>query len=309
MHSFGQQIWQVRPKQLVLPALALLAVFFLRDRLQGVDIQRSFEILKTFHFHQWSIGAFCCVVSFYALGQFDRIFAGQLGLDLPRKTAVAGGWRATAIAQLLGFGILTGALVRWRLYGGEFGVSLWSATKLTVLGSIGFLFGSVIFMAAVLAAHSAITGQVDVLSLTILIVTCLTVIAALRRPRTWDSYWPKSSMLTQCVGWASLEITAAATVLFVFLPYESITFLKFLPVFASSFLAGIFSSLPGGAGPFELMMINALPDVHMDEVVAAILAYRCVYFLAPALLAVPALITGRMDPSSGATRTGKPAEL
>lgn len=56
--------------------------------------------------------------------------------------------------------------------------------------------------------------------------------------------------------------------------------------------AGIVSHVPARLGVFETVLLLALPDVPWDSLLAAILAYRAIYYLAP--LAMAAMLAAGM---------------
>ncbi|MEE4185614.1 MAG: lysylphosphatidylglycerol synthase domain-containing protein [Gammaproteobacteria bacterium] len=61
-----------------------------------------------------------------------------------------------------------------------------------------------------------------------------------------------------------------------------------LPVLMISAIAGIWSHVPGGIGVIEVVFLRLLSDrVPDNELVAAVLVFRAVYYLVPFLLAIP----------------------
>ncbi|MCB2137496.1 MAG: DUF2156 domain-containing protein, partial [Rhodobacteraceae bacterium] len=68
--------------------------------------------------------------------------------------------------------------------------------------------------------------------------------------------------------------------------------------------AGLVLATPGGIGPFECALIGLLPGAGAEPVLAAVLAYRIVYFVLPAALATAALAIGPgvAEPGRGKVR-------
>jgi len=68
-------------------------------------------------------------------------------------------------------------------------------------------------------------------------------------------------------------------------------------VYVLAVVAGIASNVPAGLGVFESVLLLALPGIPRDGLLAAILAYRAIYYLAPlalaALLAAERLVRER----------------
>ena len=73
--------------------------------------------------------------------------------------------------------------------------------------------------------------------------------------------------------------------LFVLLPSAHIGIVSFLAVYSIALLLGVIGHTPGGLGVFEAVIIFALGGAAPPSaVVAALLAYRAIYFLLPLLL-------------------------
>ncbi len=92
--------------------VSLVLIWLLKDRFFEIDFGTTLASLTQYGLAHWLTGAGLSGVSFYAISQYDRIAAHLLGLRLTRRDALMSGWRATAIAQVLGYGLITGALVR-----------------------------------------------------------------------------------------------------------------------------------------------------------------------------------------------------
>ena len=100
-------------------------------------------------------------------------------------------------------------------------------------------------------------------------------------------------------GWAGLDILAAALALYCLIPAGMQPgFLPFLPVFCLALAAGLFSSTPGGAGPFELTLLGfcaagAPAEMDAAALVTAVLGFRLIYFAVPAVIAIVVLVSPR----------------
>jgi uncharacterized membrane protein YbhN (UPF0104 family) len=90
------------------------------------------------------------------------------------------------------------------------------------------------------------------------------------------------------------------------------SFSWFLAVFLLAQTAALVSTVPGGWGVLETLIILFLAgDGHTPEVVSALLAYRLIYYLAPLFLAVLLLAAFQIvqrrnpeTPSGDAKRAG-----
>jgi uncharacterized membrane protein YbhN (UPF0104 family) len=80
----------------------------------------------------------------------------------------------------------------------------------------------------------------------------------------------------------------AAGVLYCLLPsHASLSYPGFFGVFVLALTAGIVSTVPGGLGVFETIILLLRPtSVSAPEMMGALLAYRGIYYFLPLLVAV-----------------------
>ena len=90
---------------------------------------------------------------------------------------------------------------------------------------------------------------------------------------------------------SSLDWAVAAAVFYVLLPHGgTVTFPAFLSVFLLAQFAGLVSTVPGGLGVFESVILLSLgPVMPSPAIMAALLAYRAIYYLAPLTVSVATL--------------------
>ena len=87
----------------------------------------------------------------------------------------------------------------------------------------------------------------------------------------------------------------------VLLPTNLIGLGAFTGAFAVATVTGVVSSVPGGAGVFESVLLTLLPHVDRAPLAAAFVGYRLFYFLIPLGMAVPVKL-----PSWGGARRRRP---
>jgi uncharacterized membrane protein YbhN (UPF0104 family) len=81
----------------------------------------------------------------------------------------------------------------------------------------------------------------------------------------------------------------AAAILWILLPAHGPTFVTFVGAYAVACIAGLISSVPGGAGVFESAMAALLPSVEVAALAAAFLGYRLAFYILPLIIAALAL--------------------
>ncbi|MCB1329670.1 MAG: DUF2156 domain-containing protein, partial [Maritimibacter sp.] len=118
-------------------------------------------------------------------------------------------------------------------------------------------------------------------------------------PAAWHRL-PTLRAMTTVLGLAALDTLAAGTVLWVLLPTTpGIGVAQVLVAYLLALGAGLVLTTPGGIGPFEAALLALLPGIGPEPLVAAIIAYRALYYALPAVIGAGVLIRG---PRPAATR-------
>ncbi|MFD2741084.1 phosphatidylglycerol lysyltransferase domain-containing protein [Sulfitobacter aestuarii] len=229
-------------------------------------------------------------LSLWAVGRYDAVAHRHLATGIDSRQARLSGSVAIALAQLLGFGILTGALARWRmlpdLRPGE-------ALRLSAFVSFSFLTALALLTAlACLLLPAPNWSMPPALFTLALLPGLLWLIFARLRLRlfrwrlTLPSLWAAGSILF----WTALDTGTAALALYLLLPGDALTFTVFLPVFLLALSAALLCGSPGGVGPFELVLLANLPQLSLPDLLAAVVMFRVIYYALPATLAMLAMI-------------------
>jgi phosphatidylglycerol lysyltransferase len=84
---------------------------------------------------------------------------------------------------------------------------------------------------------------------------------------------------------AVLDVVAAGLALWALLPHAQVGFVSFITIYSAAMLLGLIGHTPGGVGVFEAAMVFALGgSVQTHSMVAALLAYRAIYFGLPLIV-------------------------
>ncbi|TMV89724.1 DUF2156 domain-containing protein [Thioclava sp. BHET1] len=281
-----------RRQIIVLAVLAGLALV-LRDRITHLDWPAILSGFAQVTALQWLGAALATIASFAALAKYDALLHRMLGTGQPSGRAGRAGWVAIAISQTLGFGLISGALVRWRMLPG---LSLLSASRLTLAVAASFLAGWAVLSAAVLLIlplpmqGQGATALRALAGLALLGGGAVTALALYRpnlRLAGWKLRLPPLVVQGRILWLCALDTAFAALALWLLLPAESgIGFLALYPAFLIALGAGFVSGSPGGVGPFEVTLLALLPPDQTAPILAAILAWRLVYYAAPTLAAM-----------------------
>jgi phosphatidylglycerol lysyltransferase len=278
--TWGSRIWTL------LPLVALAACGWLVwQHSAAYDPREVLHALMALPAGQLGLAGCLTCLSFLAVGRFELAARDLLGLEGPRRAAARAGMAAVAIAQTAGFGAITGGLARVRALPD---LGLGPAAALSVAVSVVFM--AALSFWAVAAWLIAMQGQ------TALLIALLALGAAMLARLAPLPRMPGLSPLSGCrlAGWTLIDVVAGAAVLAVLLPAAGWPGpVIFGAAYLAALLAGFLSQSPGGFGAFELTMIALLPGVDPAALVAALISYRVIYHLLPALVALGWLMTRR----------------
>ncbi len=270
--------------------VCVLLVWLLMGRLSSIkpaEVALAFASLPA---ESWLLASLATMISFWAVGHYDAVIHRHFATQLPEPRVRLAGICAIAVSQMIGLGVICGAVLRWRMLP-EIGP--WPAARLTLAVALSFLGAWAMVTALVLtllpgapfklAAGAMLAGG--------LALTALSIYA----PRLGELRfrWPNALTLGRLFALCVVD-TFAAALAFCLLcpPGVDLPFAILLPAFLLALGAGLVSGAPGGMGAFEITLLALLPTQPQPELLAAILAWRIVYFALPAIFGAGLAIHG-----------------
>jgi len=248
-------------------------------RLGEVDLVAVRAAVADVHVLQWSAALLATIVSFWAVGHYDAMVHRHFETGVPGPVARRAGVCAIAVSQMLGLGVITGSILRWRLLPGQ---TLALAGRVTLAVALSFLAGWAVVTALVVLALPAAPFKPAAAAILLVAVAAAALRLAapgLTRP------WPNLVSSGRLILLAAVDTLAAGAALFVLLPVEAaLPLAAFLPAFLLAQGAGLVSGTPGGVGAFEVTFLTLLPPLQEEPLLAAILAWRVIYYAIPAIL-------------------------
>lgn len=233
---------------------------------------------------------------------YDLLAMRFIGRSMPRASVAATAFIANALGNNLGNTLVTGAAVRYWTYG-ALGLSAPEIGKVVLFCSLGFWLGFLLvcgtaFMAGPITLPPTLrwagetSGPLGLVFLTVLLFyALLTVVSAHRalpyRIGTRRFRLPSPALTLGQIGVASVDLCLMVSVFYALLPANSgVEFAQCCAVFLAALVAGNASLVPGGMGVFESAIVLMLGSrITAPELVAALVAFRAIYFVAPLLLA------------------------
>ena len=322
---------------MVLVAIALLV---LRRELDGVGLGDLSAGLRSYGLRRVALALAFTAASFLTLGLLELLALRYVGKRaeriIPRRTAFATSFVATAYSQSVGLAILTGTAVRLRSYS-RYGLDAMDVARLSVFVIVTATLGLITTGAL---AFLTTPGRVGFLtysfSLAPLGVLLLLPIAGyiawsvfgrseFHGRGRWRIRRPSPGLALEQIGISSIDWVFAGTVLFFLLPpSQHVSYSGLLGVYLVAQTAASLSHVPGGVGVFEVIVlalltipgVGRIPSRSMAASLAAsLLAYRVIYYLLPlcgaiALSAIAETIRSRKPAvSSAAAAAGPRARL
>ena len=298
---FGELPRKALPIVAVLFALAALDM--LRDEFKGFRFHDVQQALRGLDSDRLLASVLLTCLSYLVLTGYDALGVRYIGRKLPYRRVAFAAFEGFAFSQSFGGAGLTGASIRYRLYTG-WGLGTSEVAALIVFNSLSYWLGYTALIGAALCiapgASAALLhlpgGMLRAIGGLLLAAALALLVANARRRQPWKiGRWellpPRPALAFGQLIVSSLDWTLAALVPFVLLPPGSVPYPAFALTFLLAQVAGLLSHVPGGLGVFETVMLTALgPRVGVAPLVAALGAFRAVYYLLPLLVAAVLLV-------------------
>ena len=278
------------------------AAWFLHRELSGIHLS---EVLADLGSHSWARiagAAAFAAVGYFALTGYDALALRYVRRKLPYLRMAVVSFMAFAVGHNVGVAALSGGSIRYRAYS-ELGLSATDIARIIVFCTLTFALGTAFLIGIALwlepspelVAPGVPAGLLAGIGIALVALALAYVgLPLLRRTPlsvgNWRIELPSFPITVAQLSIAIVDLGCAAATLYVLLePELAIGYGAFLGLYLLALAAGIVSSLPGGIGVFEAVLLIALPDVDREALLSAIIAYRLVYYVAPLSVALVAM--------------------
>ncbi|MDI2090031.1 lysylphosphatidylglycerol synthase domain-containing protein [Commensalibacter oyaizuii] len=285
--------------------LFIVAIYIVQNEFKHLSLKEiQFSLERIPPLALYSAGG-CTFLSFLILSFYDKLAVIQVGYRLSfLKTAFAA-FCSYVLSHNIGFSAVSGAIVRFRLYG-SWGLQTLAIVQVIAFCSVTYILGAAVIVGGLFIFKSSelpligqeLPGYVFILlgSLAWLFVVLYVIISFYcNELKIWKYRFsfPNPLMAFAQIVIATLEVIATAAIPYCVIPdhsqlstYEPISFSVFLGVYIASYTAGLVASVPGGAGVFEGSMLLALkPYMPVSDIISVIFIFRLFYYLIPLFFA------------------------
>ena len=276
--------------------LLSLATWTLSRELKNYSYQDILQSLKALPSDRLFGAIILTILCYGIMTGYDALAMRYIRHPLPYYKTALVGFISIAISNSIGFALLSGGAIRYRLY------RPWNLSKLEIaqvvaFGNLSFwlgmlTMGGILFIIVPLDIPHFLNfpfASMDSLGgICLALLTGYFIFSILARHKTIS--WRGSVFRVPSLPIAAGQITVATTdwsiaagVLYLlldtpsFLPYPN-----FLGIYLLAQLARVVSNVPAGLGILETVMVLMLaPQIPANQVLAALLAYRSIYYLLP----------------------------
>jgi uncharacterized membrane protein YbhN (UPF0104 family) len=281
---------------LVIAAASVTLLRLLRD----IEIDKVIGALQATPPETVVLAGALVAAGYVALTFYDFFALRTIGCrHVPYRIAALASFTSYTIGHNLGATVLTGGVVRLRIYS-PWGLGVLDVAKIAFVTGLTFWLGNAFILGLSVAYAPDAASAVDQLppwlnrtiALTGLAVIVGYVLWLVPAPRVvgsgaWRITLPNAPLTFVQIGIGVLDLTIGALAMYVLLPAEPpIDLLALLVVFVLATLLGFLSHAPGSLGVFDAAMLVGLAQFDKNELVAALLLFRLLYFILPFLAAL-----------------------
>lgn len=279
---------------LTIVALALWGLYGMLHETDPRDIVAALRALPP---AQAAMALACTGLSFLALTLYDRLSLHWLGMDWGWRRSAPGTALAYAVGNVSFNALVVGGAVRysaWRARGLQPG----QAAGVALFASLGFWLGY-LCVGGLLFATDPLRPPLRLAGLLLLAPPLYLLLAwRLRGVRLgrWRMPLPPPRVCAGQIAVGMLDLLGISGVLWLLLPaMPGLSYSHFLQAFMLAVVAGSASQAPGGLGVFDSAFLLLLPaGAPVPQAVAALLAFRVIYYGVPLLAAGAALAWRRL---------------
>jgi phosphatidylglycerol lysyltransferase len=310
--SRSHRVAPVRPSvwPFVAVGVLVLAAAVLHRELAAYSIRELMEAARAIPAERLGRALVCTTLAYAVLPGYDAMALRYIGFRLPLHRTAFASFIAYAFSQMLGFPLLTGGSVRYRLW------SAWGLSTAQIARAVGFVAFSFALGMLTVGGLAFVLDPASTAEMLGLPASSLRALGALSLGLVALYAWwclrgrhsirlgslrvpaPSPGLLGAQLVVPTLDWALAGTALYVLLPGgHGLTLVAFLGIFLLAQFAGLVSHVPGGLGVVETILILLLrPYAPLTALVGSLIAYRAVYYLLPFCVGVLLLAQYELRP-------------
>jgi uncharacterized membrane protein YbhN (UPF0104 family) len=277
-----------------------IACYVLYHMLRGIDSHEVLEAIKSTEPRQIALAALFVGAGYFTLTFYDWFAVRAIGHgEVPYRVNALAAFTSYSIGHNVGASVFTGGAVRYRIYSG-YGLNAIDVAKICFLAGLTFWLGNAAVLGLGITYHPEAAASIDQLpvwlnrALAIIIILALVsyVVWVSREPRNvgrgpWTVELPGGALTLLQIAIGIIDLGFCALAMYVLVPDEpNLGFVVVAVIFVSATLLGFASHSPGGLGVFDAAMLVGLWQMDREDLLAGMLLFRLLYYIAPFVISV-----------------------
>jgi uncharacterized membrane protein YbhN (UPF0104 family) len=284
-------------------AIVLTSGLVLAHRLHGLDWDAVATAMQAVSPDRVAGAAFFVACGYVTLAFYDWFALRTIGArQVPLRIAALAGATSYAIGHGVGAMVFASAAIRFRIYS-RFGLGLIDIGKICFIAGLTFWLGNITALGIGMAYMPDAARAVDqipswgnqaigIAALTTLSAYLIWVWSKKRvlGRKSSSVTLPSGSMTVLQIGIGLADLSCCSLVMYLLMPsLPAVDFIPLAVIVVFGTLLGFASHAPGAIGALDAAMLVGLPTFDRADLVATLLLYRLLYFVAPFGLALACL--------------------
>jgi uncharacterized membrane protein YbhN (UPF0104 family) len=286
----------------LLMSLTIIAIacYVLYRVLHNLDFAKLITALQAKSGQSIMLALLFVAAGYFTLTFYDLFALRTIGRsDVPYRIAALGGFTSYSIGHNVGASALTGGAVRFRVYS-AWGLNAVDVAKVCFIAGLTFWLGNAAVLGLGISYHPEAAAEIDRLPVWLNQLAAFIILAGLAGYVAWVWVAPRQvgrgqwsvtlpggplTLLQIIIGIVDLGFCALA--MYMLVPdTPHIDFVTVAVIFVSATLLGFASHSPGGLGVFDAAMLVGLWEFDKEELLAGMLLFRVLYYIAPFVLSL-----------------------
>jgi uncharacterized membrane protein YbhN (UPF0104 family) len=277
-----------------------IACYVLYHMLRDIDTFEVIEAIKGTEPRSIALAALFVAAGYFTLTFYDLFAVRAIGhSDIPYRVNALAAFASYSIGHNVGASVFTGGAVRYRIYS-AWGLNAIDVAKICFIAGLTFWLGNAAVLGIGIAYHPEAASSVDqlpswlnrVIAIAIIVGLVAYVIWVWVRPRNvgrgpWTVVLPGGPLTLLQIAIGIVDLGFCALAMYVLVPDEpNLGFVVVAVIFVSATLLGFASHSPGGLGVFDAAMLVGLWQMDKEDLLAGMLLFRVLYYIAPFVISV-----------------------
>jgi uncharacterized membrane protein YbhN (UPF0104 family) len=281
-------------------AVIAIACYVLFHMLRNIDFEDVLEAIKATEPRQIALAGLFVAAGYFTLTFYDWFAVRAISHpEIPYRVNALAAFASYSIGHNVGASVFTGGAVRYRIYS-AWGLNAIDVAKICFLAGLTFWLGNAAVLGLGIAYHPEAAASIDQLPIWLNRLLAIGILLSLVgyvawvwvQPRTvgrgpWTVVLPGGPLTLLQIAIGIVDLGFCALAMYVLVPDEpNLGFVVVAVIFVSATLLGFASHSPGGLGVFDAAMLVGLWQMDKEDLLAGMLLFRVLYYLAPFVLSV-----------------------